>query len=209
MQRKEQALTISGEVGDIELLLSVPSANSAAGLAVVCHPHSLQGGTMQNKVVTTLLRSFQQLGLATVRFNFRGVGQSQGSYDAGIGEARDCALLLHWAQQRLSIAPEKTYLAGFSFGSYVVWRVAATEKLAQLVLVAPPVNHFDFTAVAMPTTPCLVVMGEQDEVVSCSEVKAWVASLQPKPDLALFADSSHFFHGKLILLKETLLSKLA
>jgi len=193
-------LLLPGLAGMLELACAVPEAGLArAGVAIICHPHPLQGGTMTNKVVTTLERSLLDLGLATVRFNFRGVGQSEGEHDHGIGETDDLVAIAEWARtQRPGAA---LWLAGFSFGSYVALRGTARLRPAQLILVAPPVGRQDFSGIAAPACPWLIVQGEADEVVDPAAVYAWVATVQPPPTLIRMPDTSHFFHRRLIDLR--------
>ena len=157
---------------------------------------------MHNKVVTTLARTFKDMGIASIRFNFRGVGESAGVYDAGVGESEDMLLL---ARQCLQEFPKAAIVfAGFSFGSYVAYRAAAQCNHAMLITVAPPVHHFDYTEFTPEPAPWLVLQGEFDEVVPMSLVKDFILRY-PALQLLSFADTSHFFHGKLILLKERLM----
>jgi alpha/beta superfamily hydrolase len=201
-QPGEHAFLFPGQAGPLEAVLSVPPDANPRFLAVLGHPHSLQGGTMQNKVVTTLTRAFQALGIASLRFNFRGVGQSGGEYAAGIGESEDMLLL---ASQWLSERPDTRVLfAGFSFGSYVAYRAAAQHPHAMLITVAPPVHHFDYEEFASQPTPWVVVQGDLDDVVPIALVEDFMAR-QPALSMIEFPDTGHFFHGKLIPLKEQLI----
>ena len=143
MNAQTQRLKIAGPAGDIEAALDVPAA-APRGLAVVCHPHPQHGGTMDNKVVQTLARAFVQLGYAALRFNFRGVGASAGSWAQGPGEIDDALAVV--ARQRAPGQP--LVLAGFSFGAYVASHVAARLAEAgtpaeRLVLVGPAASRFD------------------------------------------------------------------
>lgn len=151
---------------------------------------------MQNKVVHTLARSFGEMGLATVRFNFRGVGSSAGAYAHGAGETDDALAVLRWVH---ACRPkDQIWLAGFSFGAYIGLRVAAQFPVAQLVLVAPPVHlHDELGPPPPPKVPTFVLQGEQDEVVSSEAVKAWVNSLSPRPAVRWFPGVGHYFHGRL------------
>lgn len=191
---------LSGPAGALELATDLPQAATArAGTLIVCHPHPLQGGTMTNKVVTTLERALRELGLATVRFNFRGVGASQGAFDDGAGETDDALAVARWAR---SVRPhDRLWLAGFSFGAYVATRAAGTLHPDQLITVAPAVTKWDFRALPAPDCPWLVLQGEADEIVDPGEVAAFVAATTPRPDLVRFADTGHFFHGRLIELR--------
>jgi len=198
----EHSVLIPGAVGPLEIGLSVPENARQDYVAILGHPHSLQGGTMNNKVVTTLARTFKELGVASIRFNFRGVGQSAGTYDAGIGESEDMLLLAEQCRQGL---PETNLLfAGFSFGSYVAYRAAAQCRHALFISVAPPVHHYDYTEFTPPPFPWIVVQGDEDEVVPLALIIDFVAQATPPLPLLRFAEAGHFFHGELIQLKSRL-----
>lgn len=191
---------LPGAAGAIELACALPEPNVArAGVAIIAHPHPLQGGTMHNKVVTILERALLELGLATVRFNFRGVGHSEGVHDNGVGETDDLVAIAAWLRE---VRPGDTrWLAGFSFGSYVTLRAAARVHPAQLILIAPPVGRWDFSDIAAPACPWLIVQGEEDEVVDAKAVFAWAATLQPPPQLVRMPETGHFFHRRLMDLR--------
>jgi len=191
---------LPGPAGAIEVATDIPPADVArAGTVVICHPNPIQGGTMTNKVVTTLERALRELGLATVRFNFRGVGASQGTFDNGAGETDDGLAVARWVQAVR--AHDQLWMAGFSFGSYVATRVAGMLAVRQLITVAPAVTKWDFHSLPVPACPWLVIQGEADEVVLPNEVYDFVATTQPRPDLVRFPDTGHFFHGRLIELR--------
>lgn len=194
---------ISGPVGDLEVILEIPPNVHQQYLAILGHPHSLQGGTMQNKVVTTMARAFRDLGIASIRFNFRGVGRSAGEYAAGIGESEDMLHLLH----ELGGEEKTVFFAGFSFGSYVAYRALTqyqTQHTSALITIAPPVHHYDYTYPLQPNTPWLIVMGEEDEVVPVDKVTEFAKTHTPSPIVEYFPDTGHFFHGKLLDLKTVL-----
>ena len=195
----ETAETIPGPAGAIEALLS-SEAKTEKGLAIICHPHPLYGGTMNNKVVTTLLRTFQLAGVQTLRFNFRGVGKSEGRFALGVGELLDVEAIFTWAEQK--VKPKQFWLAGFSFGAYLAILTAEKKKLAGLVSVAPPVNHFPFSQPPVVTCPWLVIHGAKDELVPLVEVERWVKTLSPQPRFVVLEKATHFFHGQLIPLRE-------
>jgi len=199
---------LPGAAGTIELACSEPAAEVARpALAVIAHPHPLQGGTMHNKVVTITERALLELGLATVRFNFRGVGRSEGVHDDGVGESDDLVRVAEWA---LAERPGHVlWLAGFSFGSYVTLRAAARLPARQLVLVAPPVGRWDFSMVAAPACPWLVVQGEDDEIVDAPAVFDWVARLGSGVSLVRMPETGHFFHRRLMDLRGALKNALA
>ena len=165
------------------------------GLALIAHPHPLHGGTMENKVVQTLAKAFAELGYLAARVNFRGVGQSEGVYDEGVGEAEDMLALAGHMRREAGDLP--VVLAGFSFGGYVQTRVAERLTAHKLVLVAPAVSRFATGTVAPGT---LVIHGEADEVVPLSAVLDW-ARPQNLP-LTVVPGVGHFFHGQLTLLKQ-------
>ena len=154
---------------------------------------------MHNKVVTMIARTLRELGLATVVFNFRGVGASAGQYDDGRGEAEDLLGVAAWVQQ---VRPESAlWLAGFSFGSYVAARAAAQLPVRQMISVAPPVSRWDFAGLASPLCPWLVIQGETDEVVDPEAVYAWVAAQPEPPTLTRMPETGHFFHRRLMDLR--------
>lgn len=194
------SVTLRGGAGAIEAIASAPDAADARrGTAIICHPHPLQGGTMHNKVVTMIERSLRELGLATVIFNFRGVGASAGSFDEGRGESDDVLAIAAWVQRER--ADDALWLAGFSFGSYVAARAAPQLPVRQLISVAPPIGHWDFAALASPLCPWLVIQGEADEVVDPNGVYAWVAAQPEPPTLVRMPETSHFFHRRLMDLR--------
>ncbi len=203
-------LLLQGDAGALELACAVPDpALARAGVAVICHPHPLQGGggSMTNKVVTTLERSLLDLGLATVRFNFRGVGRSEGAHDDGVGETDDLIRIARWAREQRP--GDALWLAGFSFGSYVAMRGAEALDPAQMILVAPPAGRWDFARLAAPRCPWLIVQGEADEVVDPAAVYAWAATLQPAPTVVRLPDTGHFFHRRLLELRDAVKAQLA
>jgi alpha/beta superfamily hydrolase len=177
-----------------------PSAAAPRGVAVICHPHPLFGGTMDNKVVQTLARSFLALGYRTVRFNFRGIGQSAGQWDEGRGEVADALAVI--GHQRMVGQP--LVLAGFSFGGYVASQAAARlpagAKAERLVLVGPASVNFKMADVPQDT---LVIHGEQDDVVPLAATFDW-ARPQSLP-VVVVPGVGHFFHGQLALLKSIVL----
>ncbi|WP_374440094.1 alpha/beta hydrolase [Pseudomonas panipatensis] len=208
MSTREIPLFIDGPEGPLEALhLDTPDA---VGVALICHPHPLFAGTMQNKVVATLQRSARDAGYATLRFNFRGVGQSAGGYGEGRGEIDDALAAARWLGERHPGLP--LTLMGFSFGSCVAGNAAARLEsdgvaLRRLFMLAPPVERFD---VELPVDcPLTVVQPEDDEVVTPARVYTWSESLDKPHELLRVPACSHFFHGKLIELKELLQPRLA
>lgn len=197
---EEASFALSGPAGKLEAISNVAApAEARRGVAVICHPNPVQGGTMHNKVVTMLERSLRESGLDTVRFNFRGTGASEGRYDEGNGEGEDLAAVVAWARR---MRPgDALWLAGFSFGSYVTIRNAVRLAADALVSIAPPAGRFALTQVQAPACPWLIVQGEADEVVEPQAVFDWIDSLPVKPELVRMPETSHFFHRRLLDLR--------
>lgn len=191
-----KAVFLVGPAGRLEALTTWPKLTTCCGVAIVCHPHPLYHGTMHNKVVTTLAKSFERLGFATLRFNYRGVGQSEGEYGHIRGEIADLMAVKAWVEQVLPNRP--IALAGFSFGSYIAASVAnQCPDVLELITVAPAVNHADFSVLRSIRCPWRLIMGEADEVVPYEEVRAF-AEHPPSPlDFISLPATSHFFHGRL------------
>jgi alpha/beta superfamily hydrolase len=200
MRPGSQRLSVAGPAGAIECALDMPAAAPARGVAVICHPHPQHGGTMDNKVVQTLARALLHLGYRTVRFNFRGVGASEGGWDAGRGEVDDALAVV----AALREPGRPLVLAGFSFGGYVAAaagaRLADDDRAERLVLVGPSTQKHDLPAVPDDT---LVVHGELDDVVPLAATLAW-ARPQSLPVMVV-PGGGHFFHGQLNLLKNIVL----
>lgn len=201
MNSSTQKFQISGPSGVLEGLIDEPvdiPAQAWRGTAVIAHPHPLFGGTMDNKVVQTVARAFVQTGWRAVRFNFRGVGGSEGSYDNGTGELQDLLAVVAHA------APDGTLaLAGFSFGAFVTSHAVAAvtgRDLAKVVLVGTAASRFEVAPVAPDLHDCtLVLHGEQDDTVPLADVMNW-ARPQSLP-VTVVPGGGHFFHGQLPLLR--------
>lgn len=201
MKIETKAVEIAGPVGAIEAVLDSPEVSSIHSyVSINCHPHSLHGGTMTNKVVHTVSRSIAACGIPSIRFNFRGVGKSAGNYDEGVGEREDLSAVVDWMKK--TYPNSKVILTGFSFGSYV--SAFASEQINPnlLISVAPPVKRFDFNGFIRPDCEWHVIMGTADELVEFSEVEKWVGEFEKSPELTVMAEASHFFHGRLIELRE-------
>jgi alpha/beta superfamily hydrolase len=193
-------LLIPGPAGQLELMVDLPEpGQERAGVAVVCHPNPPDGGTLHNKVVTMTARALSELGLAAVRFNFRGVGQSQGSFDQGRGETLDLLAVTDWVRKRRP--NDVLWLAGFSFGSWVALQGARHLPVKQMISIAPPVGLREFAGVLPPPCPWLVVQGEVDDIVDPQAVYDWIDSLKDKPALVRMPDTGHFFHRRLMDLR--------
>jgi alpha/beta superfamily hydrolase len=186
---------IDGPAGALQCSFNLPQDVPATALALICHPHPQFGGSMDNKVVQTLARAFGEMGFATMRFNFRGVGESAGEFDDGMGETEDAAAALAWARTQVA-AGLPLIAAGFSFGCYVQSRLLPRSNPEQLVLVGPAVSRFQIADVPRET---VVIHGEEDDVVPLAEVMNW-ARPQGLP-VTVFPGTGHFFHGRLTELK--------
>lgn len=201
---RAEALAIAGPAGQLEALLEDPKVVPHAGFAVLCHPHPLYGGSMQNKVVHTVARACQEYGMATLRFNFRGVGASAGSYDEGRGEVDDARAVIAWGRKRW---PDSALtLAGFSFGGMVALRAAQGSAPSRLITVAPAVDRLESPAAAAPDCPWLIVQGDADELVDIGRVRVFASRFTPPPRLVVMQGGEHFFHGRLVELRDQVLA---
>ncbi|HYR26465.1 MAG TPA: alpha/beta fold hydrolase [Aquabacterium sp.] len=205
--------TIDGPAGLLEVVIEEPQG-APIGLAVVAHPNPQQGGTMDNKVVHTLCRAFVLAGWRAVRFNFRGVGQSEGSWGEGRGEAMDMLAVVAHHLTDPALQGKPLALAGFSFGGYVAAQTHArlteaaandprVQAPAQLVLISPATTRFEVPAVPAST---LVVEGEEDDVVPLTSILDW-ARPQGLP-ITVVPGTGHFFHGQLPRLRDLVLRHL-
>ena len=206
MNPRTQFELISGPVGSIEVAIDAP-AGEPRGLAVVCHPHPLFGGTLDNKVTQTLARALVALGFVSVRPNFRGVGNTAGTHDEGRGEVDDIVTVVDLFRQRYQ--PEELVLAGFSFGSFVqthvAQRLAAAGAPAQrLVLVGTATSRWQVMPVPEDS---LVIHGELDDTVPLSSVLDW-ARPQNLP-VTVIPGADHFFHGRLPIIKRLVIHALS
>ena len=194
-------LTLPGPAGAIEAAVDLPEADVAALplVAVICHPLPTEGGTMHNKVVTMVARALRELGATTVRFNFRGTGDSAGTFDHGVGEIADLTAVVDWV--RAQRPGQRLWLAGFSFGAYVSLRAADALKPDLLISIAPPAGRWDFDDIVLPTCPWLVIQGEADEIVDPQAVYHWLEDSGAQAELVRMPETSHFFHRKLMDLR--------
>ena len=197
---RSSKMPIPGPVGNLEAIVETPATGEPLGVVVVCHPHPQYGGTMHNKVAHTLARSFVRLGYAALRFNFRGTQASEGEYDDGIGELDDALAAMQWMRAEFANGP--MWLAGFSFGAAIALRAAIEQPVDGLVTVAPAVSRFASGLTSQPQCPWLIVQGDQDELVDIEETITWFNELLPGPELAVIPEAEHFFHGKLVDLRE-------
>ena len=192
------AVRIAGPAGAIEARVEdpLPAGATRQVVGVVCHPHPLFGGTMQNKVVHTVARAMQEAGAATVRFNFRGVGASEGRHDRGVGELEDARAVTEWTRRHF--ACDALWLGGFSFGAATALQAATGgARPTKLVTIAPPVGRIITEPMPRPGCPWLIVQGDHDQLIDIEAVRSWVRSFVPEPELTVIAGAEHFFHGKL------------
>ncbi len=198
---KKSSILINGPAGELEIRVKPSRDPGSSKLVVISHPHPLYGGTMNNKVVTTLERGFSATGYHTVAYNFRGVGKSQGSYDNGGGEQADLLAVLEWAKTEFE--PEYIVLGGFSFGSYVTLKgLPQYGDIDALCTVAPPVGLYDFSVIDDIEPSWSLIQGGEDEVVCAKEILDWAMSRSIIPDIYWRAKASHFFHGELVWLRK-------
>lgn len=211
---KETRLFIPGPEGQLQAIVtpakkvvtdeSLNAANGRETVAIVCHPHSLMGGTMNNKVVHTVARTHRDAGHHVVRFNFRGVEQSEGEYADGVGERQDLLAVMAWVAEQAPGA--QIYLAGFSFGSFVA---ASTLRLAlgagypvkHLLLIAPAVENYPFGSLTEFAVPMVMIYGDKDEVVDATKIAQWYETVGTEKQMACLSEAGHFFHGRLPELK--------
>lgn len=207
---RENALMLDGPVGQLEALyLETPEPR---GLALLCHPNPEQGGTMLNKVMSTLQRTARDAGYITLRFNYRGTGNSAGAHDMGLGEVDDANAAANWLRIRHPGMP--LTLLGFSFGGFVAATLAGRlerqgAELQHLFMCAPAVMRLREEEPLPERCPITVIQPEADEVVDPAAVYQWSADLAQPHELLKMAECGHFFHGKLPDLKDLVLPRLA
>jgi len=193
---------VTGPAGRLQVLES-KSQEAPQALAIVCHPHPLHGGTLDNKIVHQLAKSFVALGAVSVRFNFRGVGQSEGEFDEGRGERDDLLAVVEWARQQWPGLP--LWLAGFSFGGFIALDAAQSLQPDWLVTVAPAVNYFPDQPVLLNAVSWLLIHGDADDIVPWSAVESWVGRQGLAPEVVCVEGAGHFFHGRLNELRDIVL----
>ncbi len=203
LAHKELSLLVPGPAGVLEVVWHKAEENLLNRVVVICHPHPQHGGTMDNKVVTTLMRTYRDLGVHVLRFNFRGVGKSEGVFDNAQGEREDLQAVIDWVGGLLPSAP--LLLAGFSFGSSIAAQVSYRVKgLVHLTLVAPPIERYPYDVAGQFNAPLCVVQGDKDERLDAQGVYAWVERLQGDIELLRYPEAGHFFHGYLTQIKADL-----
>jgi len=212
---KSSRFLIPGPLGDqipLELALDYPRENikHLPIIFIMCHPNPLEGGTMDNKVVTTSIKAMNKLGVLGLRFNFRGVGESLGDYGNTAGESEDLLEIINWVKK--SKPDYDIWLGGFSFGSYIAYKLAGQLDLLgfypeQLLTIAPAVTRWDYTKLNTPDsdhTNWLCLIGDQDEVVNIQDVFNFVSGVNTQSTLIKFKNTGHFFHQRLIKLDQVL-----
>jgi len=210
---RAERVTLEGPAGAIEALVEMPAVGPAggaaapAGFGVVCHPHPLYGGTLDNKVVYTVARAFVELGVPTIRFNFRGVGHSAGEYDEGRGETADVLAVITYGRGRWPGAA--LWLGGFSFGGAVAVRAAPQARPERLVTVAPGITRVPMEGIESPDCPWLIVQGDADDVIDPAAVRAWASRQSTAPAVRVLPGAGHFFHGRLHELRSVVLDFLS
>lgn len=210
MSTREIPLLLEGPCGPLEALyLDLPNAR---GLALLCHPNPVQGGTMLNKVVSTLQRTARDAGYSTLRFNYRGVGQSAGSHDMAGGEVDDAEAVVLWLRAQQPQLPLS--VLGFSYGGFVAAALAGRleaqgQVVERLFMVAPAVQRLQAPERLPERAVLTVIQPEQDEVIDPVVVFAWSQALSRPHELLKVAECGHFFHGKLTDLKDVVLPRLA
>lgn len=198
-----QNFSIDGPVGKLEVILAKPES-IPQGIAIIAHPHPLHGGTMGNKVVHTLFTTLLGLEFITAKFNFRGVGQSEGIFDHGIGEIEDVMTVTHIIRSLFSdhSTDLPLLLAGFSFGGAIQLHAAQRLNPEYLVLIAPSVANLNTPTIPEATRYALIIQGDKDDIVLPDTLLAW-ATPQSQP-IVFIPGAEHFFHGKLVILKQVI-----
>ena len=183
-----------GPAGSLEALVDLPDG-AVRAVAVIGHPHPLHDGTMHTKAVYQAAKAMTRIGVAALRFNFRGVGQSEGAFDTGLGEKDDFRAAIAFATERFPGVP--IWAAGMSFGSWVAMTVGIEDPRVSLVLgIAPPVDRYDFESLKSSTLPKFIVHGEADELISVKDVRKFYAQLPEPKELVVLEDANHLFEGQ-------------
>lgn len=197
---KKHPMQLTGPAGELQAELLIPAEIRSGAVALVLHPHPLFQGTMDNKVVTTLCRAFGDVGIPALRFNFRGVGKSEGQHDNGIGEQEDTAAAADWL--RGQYPDSELLLAGFSFGAATAVRVATRLNAKKLISCGLPAAYFSDEQVTV-NCPWVAIHGEADEVALWETTDSWLATRPEQPEVISKPGVGHFFHGELGWLRES------
>lgn len=209
----EAPTLITGPAGSLQAITTCPqnAVEEGGNVTIVCHPHSLMGGTMNNKVVHTVARARRDLGHRVVRFNFRGVEKSEGEYDHGVGEQDDLLAVIDWVRQ--ARPQDRIWLAGFSFGSYVAASTCTRaiergDPVDHLLLIAPAVVNYDFEQMTHFSCPVAMIYGDADEVVDADEIRRWGDRIVSPKQIFCLNEAGHFFHGRLTEVKTIIQDRL-
>jgi uncharacterized protein len=198
---------IAGPSGPLEARLDLPSGEVRA-VAVCGHPHPLHGGTMHTKALYQAAKGLTRVGVAALRFNFRGVGASAGTFDAGPGEKDDFRAAVTFAAMRFPGVP--VWAAGMSFGSWIAGSVGATDaRISLVLLVAPAVDRYDYTELASAGKPVFIVHGEEDELIAAKDVRKFYGTLAEPKELVIIEDANHLFEGRTTLVGDAVEGLLA
>jgi len=198
---------IAGPAGPLEALLDEPAGEPRA-VAVFGHPHPQHGGTMHTKALYQAAKAMPRIGVAALRFNFRGVGRSVGTFDAGPGEKEDFKAAIDFVSERFPDAP--IWAAGMSFGSWIAMTVGAQDSRVSLLLgIAPPVDRYDFDALRTCTLPKFIIHGEEDELISIKEIRKFYSQIPEPKELVTIEYANHLFEGKTPLVAEAVEDLLA
>jgi len=198
---------IPGPAGPLEALLDVPEGEPRA-VAVFGHPHPLHGGTMHTKALYQAAKAMPRIGVAALRFNFRGVGRSGGTFDSGPGEKEDFKAAIDFVSDRFPDLP--VWAAGMSFGSWIAMTTGAEDPRVSLLLaIAPPVDRYDFDALRTCTLPKFIIHGEEDELISIKEIRKFYSQIPEPKELVTIEYANHLFEGKTPLVGEAVEDLLA
>lgn len=198
---------IAGSSGPLEARLDLPAGDVRA-VAVCGHPHPLHGGTMHTKALYQAAKGLTRVGVAALRFNFRGVGASGGTFDAGPGEKEDFRAAVTFAASRFPGLP--IWAAGMSFGSWIAASAAATDdRISLVLLVAPAVDRYDYSGLASAGKPVFIVHGEEDELIAAKEIRRFYGTLAEPKELAMIEDANHLFEGRTTLVGDAVEGLLA
>jgi uncharacterized protein len=194
---KEEPVTFKSGDLTLEGMSAYPDAAGPHRAAVVCHPHPLHGGSMYNNVVDATLEAMHARGFATLRFNFRGVGQSEGEFDNGQGEAEDAAAAIRLLTAQKGVRADGAVLAGYSFGAMTAVRAAASlEEVAAIIAVALPLGMINSSTLGAISKPIVLLAGDQDSYCPADHLRALAERLGPLARLKIIPGADHFFGGR-------------
>ncbi len=197
---EQQMGTIPGPAGALEALFEAPDPEAEQSVtAIICHPEESDGGSMHSKVVQIMERAMRELGAHTIRFNFRGVGQSEGELGGDLGASEDLLAVLDWTREQRP--DHKIWLGGYGIGAFISARVAQTRQPEYLISVASPVDRRPYMALERPQCPWLVVHGQDDEEINPDLVTEWADGVEPPVQLIMMEETTHDFHRKLMDLR--------